>query len=137
MTAHISVHKNININVNTVHVINAMKHEFVLTQTCNVQSASNFTCLMRCIKDNHLLSTWLNEWINKLIHELMNERMGHLYSALLCTAVHSTRCTIIWRGGSLVNHHQNTSLNTYLSTFTSHLLATGYVLYGYALLVTC
>ncbi len=34
----------------------------------------------------------------------MNEWMMHLYSALLCIAVHPKRFTIMW-GGSLLNHH--------------------------------
>ncbi len=36
---------------------------------------------------------WSNEW------------MMHLYSALLCIAVHPKRFTIMW-GGSFLNHHQ-------------------------------
>ncbi len=36
--------------------------------------------------------------------EWMNEWMMHLYSALLCIAVHPKRFTIMW--GSLFNHHQ-------------------------------
>ncbi len=30
----------------------------------------------------------------------------HSYSALLCIAVHPKRFTIMWGGGSLLNHHQ-------------------------------
>ncbi len=37
---------------------------------------------------------------------LMNEWMMHLYSALLCIVVHPKRFTIVWGGGSLLNHHQ-------------------------------
>ncbi len=36
----------------------------------------------------------------------MNERTMHLYSALLCIAVHPKRFTIMWGGGSLFNHDQ-------------------------------
>ncbi len=44
--------------------------------------------------------SWMNEW--------MNEWMMHLYSALLCIVVHPKRFTIMWGGGSLLNHHQCT-----------------------------
>ncbi len=40
----------------------------------------------------------MNEW--------MKEWMMHLYSALLCIAVHPKRFTIMGGGGSLLNHHQ-------------------------------
>ncbi len=32
--------------------------------------------------------------------------MIHLYSALLCMSVHPKHFTIMWGGGSLLNHHQ-------------------------------
>ncbi len=38
--------------------------------------------------------------------EVMNEWMMHLYSDLLCIVVHQKRFTIMWGGGSLLNHHQ-------------------------------
>ncbi len=37
--------------------------------------------------------------------------MKHLYSALLCIAVHPKRFTIMWGGGSLLNHHQWCSIH--------------------------
>ncbi len=37
----------------------------------------------------------------------MNEWMMHLYSTLLCIVVHPKCFTIIWGGGSLLNHHQS------------------------------
>ncbi len=41
----------------------------------------------------------MNEW--------MNEWMMHLYSAVMCIAVHPKRFTVMWGGGgSLLNHHQ-------------------------------
>ncbi len=35
--------------------------------------------------------------------------MMHLYSTLLCIAVHPKCFTIMWGGGSLLNHHQCTA----------------------------
>ncbi len=40
-------------------------------------------------------------YINTLMNEWMNASMMHLYSALLCIAVHPKHFTIMWGGGGL------------------------------------
>ncbi len=43
---------------------------------------------------------WRISHIYRLLYEWMNEWMMHLYSALLCIAIHPKRFTIIWGGVS-------------------------------------
>ncbi len=52
-------------------------------------------------------NSWQNFyfWVNYPFKHL-NEWMMHLYSDLLCIAVHPKRFTIMCVGGSLLNHHQ-------------------------------
>ncbi len=58
--------------------------------TVGVNRSWNFTT--KCVSQACCFETWNNEW------------MMHLYSALLCIAIHPKRFTIMW--GSLLNHHQ-------------------------------
>ncbi len=51
----------------------------------------------------------------------MNEWLMHLYSALLCVAVHPKRFTIMW--GSLLNHHQ-CAASTWMNMQAAHAICT-------------
>ncbi len=53
-------------------------------------SLSQFVLFLHVIPDRLMMIRWMNEW--------MNEWMRHLYSALLCIAVHPKRFTIMWGG---------------------------------------